>query len=157
MNPTHDDLVKSGRLWLLNSRRCRVVTTEMSTAIAETPDVMGWRNVESYMIECKVSRSDFVADQKKYHRQGNGIGQRRWYLTPPSLVTEAELPSGWGLLERRSSKHTRGYFIKEIVPAVARIADAGMLHRERILLVSVAWRALEAQKLVRPLTIGDGP
>lgn len=151
---THEELVRDGRLWLLNSKRCRVVMAEMPTAISETPDVMGWRNVESYLIECKTSRADLFADKKKHHRQTGGIGQRRWYLVPRDLITVDEVPDGWGLLERRASKHTRGYYIKEIVPAPTRVADGQMLRQERIVLVSIAWRALEAQRLVRPLAIG---
>jgi len=152
----HEQLVKAGRLWLLNSRRCRVVIAEMHVSVMEQPDVLGWNNLGSMLIECKASRADFFVDGKKPHRrEGCGVGQQRWYLTPPGLVRPDEVTGGWGLLERRPSEHTRGYYIKEVLPAPCRRLTTSMLTDERAMLVSAAWRALEAMRLTRPLAIGD--
>lgn len=152
---THEQLVKAGRLWLLNTHRCRVVAAELSTAIGETPDVIGFTNTHSRLIECKTSRADFRADAKKlHHRADLGIGSLRWYLTPRDLVKPDEVPEGWGLLEYRKSKHQRGYYIKEVKKADIRQLNNTIRQREFNVLVSIAWRALEAQKLTRPLVIG---
>jgi hypothetical protein len=154
---THEQLCKAGRRWLLTNKQCRVVAMELSTAIGETPDVIGFANHGSRLIECKVSRGDFRADKKKIHHQADiGIGMMRWYLTPRNLVKPEEVPTGWGLLEYRKSKHARGYYVKEVVPAEQRQLTETIRNREYTVLVSIAWRALEAQKLTRPLAIGDG-
>ena len=56
---------------------------------------------ESILIECKVSRADFIADKSKNFRQQEnyGMGDYRYYATPPGLILSGELPEGWGLLE----------------------------------------------------------
>jgi hypothetical protein len=70
------------------------------TGTGEIPDVMGFRNEVSCLIEVKVSRSDFLADKKKQFRKYPmlGMGDWRFYLCPPDLIKPEELPSGWGLL-----------------------------------------------------------
>lgn len=153
---THEQLVKAGKLWLLNTQRCRVVAAEMSTAIGETPDVVGFTNTHSRLIECKTSRGDFRADAKKiHHRADMGIGRLRWYMTPKDLVRPDEVPEGWGLLEYRKSKHQKGYYIKEVKKAEIRQLNDTIRQREFNVLVSIAWRALEAQKLTNPLFAGE--
>ena len=99
---THAELVQRAARWLRNTKRCGVVFTEKecySTA-REFPDAIGWRNFESYLVECKTSRSDFLADLKKLHRESPniGMGDRRYYMTPPELVQPDEVPKHWGLL-----------------------------------------------------------
>lgn len=102
---THSDLVESAALWLRTKGKCSVVLTELGTT-GETPDAIGWRGTHSTLVECKVSRADFAADATKFFRRfpEMGIGHRRFYLTPPSLIAPNELPTGWGLLEIRSMK-----------------------------------------------------
>lgn len=88
--------------WLANTRRCGVVFAEFSTYAGEIPDAIGWTHMASTLIECKTSRTDFMADRKKPGRgesAGWGVGQYRFYMTPPGLVSVQELPSMWGLLE----------------------------------------------------------
>jgi len=99
---THKQLCTRMSLWLKNVRRYTVVATELSTQANETPDVIGWHGMaESILIECKVSRADFIADKSKNFRQqeGYGMGDYRYYATPPGLILAGELPEGWGLLE----------------------------------------------------------
>lgn len=58
--------------------------------------------MRSAVFESKVSRSDFFADRKKWHRQCHGRHPRtteEWYVTPVGLVRPDELPDRWGLLE----------------------------------------------------------
>src|SRR5260370_40824258 len=54
----------------------------------------------SILIECKVSRSDFIRNAAKMVRRNPraGMGQRRYYLCPPDLIQVKDLPAKWGLL-----------------------------------------------------------
>lgn len=73
---------------------------QASTGNGELPDAIGFRNGASLLIECKVSRSDFIADKRKHFRQdpSAGMGDWRFILCPPNIVTPADLQPGWGLL-----------------------------------------------------------
>lgn len=102
LDMTHADLVVRAERWLRNSCKCRVVFTEkVATYCDETPDAIGWRpDGNSILIECKMSVKDWLADQRKAHRQdGKGIGAHRWYLTPKGLLNGREMPATWGLIE----------------------------------------------------------
>lgn len=101
---THADLVALAVRWLKTTRRCSVVLAEPPAMRGESPDAIGWRSGFSTLVECKVSRSDFKADQKKPHRlAGMRMARRCYYLTPPGLLRPDELPAEWGLLEARES------------------------------------------------------
>jgi hypothetical protein len=98
---THAQLVDRAVRWL-RSYRCGVVLSEQACASGEMPDAIGWKQAcHSVLVECKVTRSDFLADRAKPFRQmpEKGVGSERFYLTPPDLVDIEELPAGWGLLE----------------------------------------------------------
>jgi len=45
-----------------------VAFKELKTAGIEIPDVIGFGSGFSIVIECKVSRADFLQDKKKPHR-----------------------------------------------------------------------------------------
>jgi hypothetical protein len=95
----HSTLVAVGVRWL--SRQCSVVLYEFATAAGENPDVIGWAaGAGSVLIECKMSRSDFLKDAEKTVRKNQrvGMGQRRFYLCPPDLIQVKDLPAKWGLL-----------------------------------------------------------
>ncbi len=103
---THAELVKLAERWLWR-QGCGVVLREFSTtATAEIPDAIGWRSHTSILVECKVSRADFLADASKPFRKNPyaGVGRWRFYLTPPGLLRAEELPVGWGLLEVRGGR-----------------------------------------------------
>lgn len=70
------------------------------TGNGEQPDVIGFRNGVSCLIEVKVSRGDFFADIKKPFRSSPelGMGDWRFYLCPAGLIKPEETPDGWGLL-----------------------------------------------------------
>ena len=72
----------------------------------ECPDVIGWRDGHSILIECKVSRSDYLADRKKKFRAKPemGMGDARLFLAPPGVIRPDELPQGWGLLVAEDGK-----------------------------------------------------
>jgi hypothetical protein len=97
---THAILVAAAAKWL-QKQRCSVVVTEIATANFEQPDAIGWHGPRSILVECKASRSDFMADRLKPFRVNPelGVGRLRYFLTPPGLIQHSELPPRWGLLE----------------------------------------------------------
>ncbi|HEV2396648.1 MAG TPA: hypothetical protein VGS27_06890 [Candidatus Sulfotelmatobacter sp.] len=103
---THAQLVDRAVRWL-RSYRCGVVLSEQACASGEMPDAIGWKKAcHSVMIECKVSRADFLVDREKPWRQKpeRGVGSERFYLTLPGMIKTEELPTGWGLLEYRRGR-----------------------------------------------------
>ena len=100
---THAQLVEKAVRWLRHYR-CGVVLSEQACVNGEMPDAIGWKRAcHSVLVECKVTRADFLADRCKHFRQkpGHGVGSERFYLTSSSLVRVEDLPAGWGLLEVR--------------------------------------------------------
>lgn len=98
---THAELVVIAERWLRNTRRCHVVLTEHHGGTLEIPDAIGFQCGWPVQIECKASLADFRADRKKPCRRPEyALASERWYLAPKGLVPIAELPGGWGLLER---------------------------------------------------------
>ncbi len=89
----------------------RIVTVEMVTGCNENCDIWGTNGSESVVVEVKTSHADFLADQKKWHRQENyrdlQSGNFRYYLAPEGLISLDELPDGWGLLEWDGTKITK--------------------------------------------------
>jgi hypothetical protein len=95
----HSTLVAMGVRWL--GRQCSVVLYESATGANENPDVIGWApGAGSVLIECKLSRSDFLKDAGKAVRKNPraGMGHRRYYLCPPDVIQVKDLPAKWGLL-----------------------------------------------------------
>ena len=117
---THSCLVDAAVRWLRSKYRCGIVLSEQSCASGEIPDAIGWKGKNhSVIVECKISRSDFLADADKVWRvhSESALGCERFYLAPAQMVSCDELPSGWGLLEmrgreihmvRKSKKNLRG-------------------------------------------------
>src|ERR1700758_2551009 len=98
---THAQLVDRAVKWL-RSYRCGVILSEQACLSGEMPDAIGWKRAcHSVLVECKISRADFLADRIKPFRQRPelGVGSERFYLTPRGLIRPDELPLGWGLLE----------------------------------------------------------
>ena len=100
---THSQLVEKAVRWLRHYR-CGVVLSEQACVNGEMPDAIGWKRAcHSVLVECKVTRADFLADRAKPFRlkPEQGVGSERFYLTSSNLVRREELPAGWGLLEAR--------------------------------------------------------
>jgi hypothetical protein len=100
---THGQMVERAVRWL-RSYRCGVILSEQACVSGEMPDAIGWKQAcHSVLVECKVTRADFLADCGKPFRRKpeRGVGSERFYLTPPALIKLEELPTGWGLLEYR--------------------------------------------------------
>jgi len=105
---THAQLVQKAVAWL-RSYRCGVVLSEQACASGEVPDAIGWKRAcHSVLVECKVSRADFLCDRDKPWRQNPkpGVGCERFYLVPTGLLRVQELPENWGLLELRKREVT---------------------------------------------------
>lgn len=74
----------------------------------ERCDALLFCSGSSYMIETKISRSDFLADFKKPHRQEGGmIGNYRYYACPEGLIKPEEIPEKWGLIYVPEKKNKR--------------------------------------------------
>jgi len=103
---THAQLVEKAVRWL-RWYRCGVVLSEQACVSGEMPDAIGWKQeCHSVLVECKVTRADFLVDRAKPFRSNpeKGVGSERFYLTPPAVVKIEELPAGWGLLEYRRGR-----------------------------------------------------
>jgi hypothetical protein len=97
---THSDLVARAERWLLKNRGCGFALTELVSYAGEIPDAIGWQHSCSHLVECKLTRSDFLSDARKRFRRNplQGMGNYRYYLSPPDVISETDLPDRWGLL-----------------------------------------------------------
>lgn len=102
---THADLMKRAVTWLRGTMRCSVVLSERESR-GERVDAIGFGK-QVIVIECKVSRADFLADQIKACRRVSGMGALRFYLAPARLLSHREMPEGWGLLEAQADRIKR--------------------------------------------------
>ncbi len=145
---THAQLVAKAVRWL-RSYRCGVVLSEQACVSGEMPDAIGWkRGCHSVLVECKVTRGDFLADRAKPFRQKpeKGVGSERFYLTPPALVKIEELPVGWGLLELRRGR------VEMMQPSARNLRSAtGFRYEMNLLLASL--RRVEVR--IEPQSITD--
>jgi len=147
---THQQLVHMAEQWLRRCYRCGIVLSEQSCASGETPDVIGWKDsCRSVLIECKISRSDFLSDREKPFRQKpeTGMGCERFYLVPQGMITKDDLPRAWGLLE---------YKRREISLTVkpgrqSQRTETGLMWEMNLLLASL--RRVEVR--IEPQTITD--
>ena len=100
---THSQLVERAKKWLDHTHgskfACGVILAEYKCYSPEIPDVIGFNNHHSVLIECKASRADFLADKKKSCRQHiKQLGNYRYYLVLPHIACAEEVDNGWGLL-----------------------------------------------------------
>jgi hypothetical protein len=97
---SHPVLVARATAWLRRNG-FKVALPELYTAGGEIPDAWGLNSGgTSCIIECKVSRADFLRDAHKFHRKcpERGMGNVRYYMSPAGIIATDELPEGWGLL-----------------------------------------------------------
>lgn len=129
--------------------RCGIVLAEQSCSSGETPDAIGWKGQNhSVVIECKISRGDFLADAAKPWRADPAcaMGCERYYLAPPEMIATGDLPVGWGLLE------ICGRDIRIAHKAKKNLRQAGGLANEMNLLLA-SLRRVEVR--IEPQTITD--
>lgn len=145
---THAQLVERAVRWL-RSYRCGVVLSEQACVSGEMPDAIGWKRANhSVLVECKVTRADFLADRAKPFRlkPEKGVGSERFYLTLPALLKTDELPAGWGLLEYRRGR------IEMVQPSAKDLRTAtGLRYEMNLLLASL--RRVEVR--IEPQSITD--
>ena len=68
----HALLVSKAVEWLRLRYKCGVILSEQYCATGEVPDVIGWKGFcRSVLIECKVTRADFLADAAKPFRHNS--------------------------------------------------------------------------------------
>lgn len=112
----HDDLNQIAKRWLLRPQSakgpgCKVAFVEVgAVGDGERADAWGYRwGWEGYsvLVESKVSRSDFLADRKKPHRQSGGMGEYRYFICPEGIISVDDLPDRWGLLWVNKRGHVR--------------------------------------------------
>lgn len=104
---THKELVNIAYGWVLKNGSCGFAFRELKCINEEIPDVIGFGSwSHSILIECKVSRSDFLSDKFKSFRldPSSGMGKHRAYCCEDGLIKPDELPEGWGLLYVKDGK-----------------------------------------------------
>jgi len=145
---THAQLVEKAVRWL---RRygCGVVLSEQACVSGEMPDAIGWKRAcHSVLVECKVSRADFLADRDKPFRRKpqGGVGSERFYLVPSGLLRADDLPVGWGWLEYCNRR-------VEIVRPSAMNLRAAIGFRAEMNLLLASLRRVEVR--IQPQTITE--
>ena len=131
---------------------CSIVLSELYSAANDVPDAIGWVYGHSVLIECKISRSDFLADQKKPQRlAGTGSGEQRYYFAPRGLLSSPDLPPDWGLLE------LDGQTVLRTVAAPRRQIDISGHQQEKKMLLSTISRIRCREFLIisRPENVED--
>ena len=115
-----------------------------------SPDVIAWKGFcKSVLVECKVSRADFLADAGKPFRikPEEGMGCQRFYMAPAGMIRAEELPKHWGLLEL----HGREVRLT-VKPGRADLrSEVGLMKEMNLLLASL--RRVEVR--IEPQTITD--
>jgi len=98
----HAHLIERAVEWLRRCYKCGIILSEQYCATGEVPDVIAWKGqCKSVLVECKVSRADFLADAAKPFRQKpeDGMGSQRFYMASAGVIGAEDLPKHWGLLE----------------------------------------------------------
>jgi hypothetical protein len=132
---THAAIVARAVVFLRRRVGCKIAVSEACAGSPTgRPDGIGWCSMTMmcHHIEVKVSRSDFRNDRKKVsHLADRVIGDYRWYMTPPGLLTAADIPAGWGLVEAKP----RGFRVVVDAPKVT--PTDGALQDERSILTGL--------------------
>jgi hypothetical protein len=104
--PTHAELVEKAVAWLRRNGFGAVTSEITAYGSRERPDAIGFRETCSAIVEVKASRADFLADAAKPERSQpeTGIGTYRFFLSPPGVISVADLLPGWGLLHADGRK-----------------------------------------------------
>jgi hypothetical protein len=93
---THDELCERARRWLVGTRRCEPVFSNVASC-DEIPDAIGWSSCHKWrgstVVECKTSVADFYADRRKY----KGWRNKRWgwVMTNISRAEREASPEEW--------------------------------------------------------------
>ncbi|WP_210515070.1 adenylosuccinate synthase [Pantoea ananatis] len=113
---THAELNDVAKRWLLRPESgkgpgCKVAFVEVgAVGDTERADAWGYRwgwNACSILVESKVSRSDFLRDRHKPHRQEGGMGDFRYFICHEGIINLSDLPERWGLLWVNKRGHVK--------------------------------------------------
>ena len=146
----HAQLVARAADWLRHRYGCGIVLSEQYCVTGEVPDVIGWKaSCQSVLVECKVSRGDFLADANKPFRlhPEDALGSRHLYCAPAGMIPREELPRHWGLLEYKARE-------VELVVKPGKLdlrSPVGLMKEMNLLLASL--RRVEVR--IEPQTITD--
>lgn len=171
--PTHADLCAVAVKWLYRNRSqgghgCHVAVSECRGGwVGEVPDAIGFRAAGghddgSIVVECKTSRSDFLADRAKPHRQSGGMGNWRYFMAPEGTIKPEEVPQGWGLLTVNSRLHVKpvlgpaaafrqGYDVVE--SSLDEFRHEANQSRERFLLTKLLARVGDPEKVNQTIKV----
>lgn len=165
---SHADLCAIAVKWLQRplsraGHDCGVALSEIKSGWGgEIPDAIGWRSKGdkfdcSVLVECKVSRSDFLADKNKPHRIAGGIGNYRYFLCPDGVIKPDELPANWGLLYVNNRGHVKAqagpvcseasYYTEPFYLDMQRYRHDTNYSREQFILVRLLRRLGDPQQL----------
>lgn len=139
---------------------CTIAVSEVKTGWnGEIPDAFGVRATGgrdgSVVVEVKMSRSDFLADKAKPHRQdGKGVGNWRYFMCPAGVIKPEEVPQGWGLLWVNSRLHVKAMlgpvaekYYGPYTEALARYWQETDFERERWLLTKLLARVGDVEAM----------
>lgn len=130
---THRQLVEIAYKWAVKNASVGVVFKELYSLASEIPDVIGFGGWESVVIECKVSRGDFLKDKKKPHRS-KGMGNWRFFCCPAGLIKVDELPEKWGLIyvdQKGKAKIEYDCRKKKVMLSTKEIEEFGLTYNYR--------------------------
>lgn len=116
-NSLHYELCKLGAKFLMSRKNAehwhtpnKFAVVELICQGAENPDIWATNGMYTTLVEVKTSRSDFLADKRKYVRSKDAeekdlqLGNFRYYLCPAGVISVEDLPENWGLLEYDGKK-----------------------------------------------------
>lgn len=166
----HADLCAIAVKWLQRANSaggpgCHVAVSECRSGwTGEVPDAIGFRAAGSLddgsiVIECKTSRSDFLADRKKAHRAGGGCGNWRYFMAPEGIIAPDELPERWGLLTVNGRGHVKAVVGLAVKYRQSYAKDADIAYwrheanrdREQFILTKLLNRVGDAEEMNRKL------
>lgn len=166
----HADLCSIAVKWLQRANSaggpgCHVAVSECRSGwTGEVPDAIGFRAAGSLddgsiVVECKTSRSDFLADRKKAHRAGGGCGNWRYFMAPEGIIGPDELPERWGLLTVNGRGHVKAVVGLAVKYRESYARDADIAHwrheanrdREQFILAKLLNRVGDVEEMNRKL------
>lgn len=154
---THAKLVNLAAKWLHTRRvkRCGVVVAEIMSASVEQPDAIGWYCGFSTVVECKMSRSDFLADREKSHRKmGRTLGTYRYYLAPKGLLKPDDVATD-GLLEAYWDTTFKRFMVNCVKQAEQRFDISESALRDEICILTSAVRRMKQREFIRIIESDD--
>jgi len=135
---THAELVSMTARWLRSQFPGQIIICEYGTrGHGERPDILRFaRHDETYVYECKVSRSDSIADAHKRHRRlFRACGNYRYIVSPPGV--QVVVPDNYGHII--IADYGRGTLIE--VPHMFRGDEVGRVREWELL--ERAWSNME--------------